>query len=159
MKIKNKIFVLGMFVLTLLISVQMEKIVGKINNLELTIFKLFLMIALTIVILISVKISAINLQEILIQKKSIILNVVLWCLNYINVAILITINYFLYLSSGLPINLFSSVIIGSAIGYVLWIVRIFKKQNQLHKLFSEIYLMILILFLTNYLLMGIVYMW
>ncbi len=158
MKIKNKIFVLGMFVLTLLISVQMEKIVGKINNLELTIFKLFLMIALTIVILISVKISAINLQEILIQKKSIILNVVLWCLNYINVAILITINYFLYLSSGLPINLFSSVIIGSAIGYVLWIVRIFKKQNQLHKLFSEIYLMILILFLTNYLLMGIVYM-
>ncbi len=158
MKIKNKIFVLGMFVLTLLISVQMEKIVGKINNLELTIFKLFLMIALTIVILISVKISAINLQEILIQKKSIILNVVLWCLNYINVAILITINYFLYLSSGLPINLFNSVIIGSAIGYVLWIVRIFKKQNQLHKLFSEIYLMILILFLTNYLLMGIVYM-
>ncbi len=158
MKIKNQIFVLGMLVLTLLISVQMEKIVGEINNLELTIFKLFLMIALTIVILISVKISAINLQEILIQKKSIILNVVLWCLNYINVAILITINYFLYLSSGLPINLFNSVIIGSAIGYVLWIVRIFKKQNQLHKLFSEIYLMILILFLTNYLLMGIVYM-
>ncbi len=158
MKTKYKVFVMIMFIISLLLSVKMEQLVDQINGFDQPIIKLFIMSVLAVVILISVKVSAINIQEILIQKKSIILNVILWCLNYINVAILITINYFLYLNSGLPIVLFNGVIIGSAIWYVLWIVSIFKKQNQLHQLFSEIYLMILIIFLTNYLLMGIVYM-
>ncbi len=156
MKVKNKVFVLVNFVITLIISQQMNYITLQINSINLVILKLLLTTIISLIIMGLLMISIINIQEILIVKKSVILNVILWCLNYINLSFLITINYFIYLSTNLPIIGFKSVVIIGVIGYVLLVVNIFKKKNQLQKLFNEMYLLILILILSNYLLMSII---
>lgn len=156
MKVKNKVFVLVNFVITLIISQQMNYITLQINSINLVILKLLLTTIISLIIMGLLMISIINIQEILIVKKSVILNVILWCLNYINLSFLITINYFIYLSTNLPIIGFKSVVIIVVIGYVLLVVNIFKKKNQLQKLFNEMYLLILILILSNYLLMSII---
>ncbi len=158
MKTKSKSFVIIMFVTLLVISSQMNYITLQIYNIKFMVYKFIMFMVITSIIWLLVKISIINIQEILMSKKAIRLNIGLWCLNYLNIAFLITIDYFIYLSTGLPIIVFKGLIILCVIIYVLWIINIFKKKNQLQKLFNQIYLLILILILINYILITIVKM-